>query len=170
MQKESTSNQNICLQIDAKRPAHKLKLKIKKFTSSPSGIWAVHIAMPGVWALLGAGALVLAQVLVVNFDWPKPQVFLAGLQSNFVAMVQGMVVSAPFQLIQIFQTHVTNRNAEIANQNAEIANQIEKEKVESMQRIGWIIAVCMACFTFYAIRYIRFLTKVLSLSVCFSAC
>ena len=126
--------------------------------------------MPGVWALLGAGALVLAQVLVVNFDWPKPQVFLAGLQSNFVAMVQGMVVSAPFQLIQIFQTHVTNRNAEIANQNAEIANQIEKEKVESMQRIGWIIAVCMACFTFYAIRYIRFLTKVLSLSVCFSAC
>ena len=129
--------------------------------------------MPGVWALLGAGALVLAQVLVVNFDWPKPQVFLAGLQSNFVAMVQGMVVSAPFQLIQIFQTHVTNRNAEIANQIAETANQnaeIANQNAEIANQIGWIIAVCMACFTFYAIRYIRFLTKVLSLSVCFSAC
>ena len=120
--------------------------------------------MPGVWALLGAGAL--GQVLVVNLTGPNPQVFLAGLQSNFVAMVQGMVVSAPFQLIQIFQTHVTNRNAEIANQNAEIANQ----NAEIANQIGWIIAVCMACFTFYAIRYIRFLTKVLSLSVCFSAC
>ncbi len=39
-------------------------------------------------------------------------------------MVRNFVVSGPFQIIQIFQAHNANKQAEIANKLAEIANKL----------------------------------------------
>jgi hypothetical protein len=78
--------------------------------------------------------------------------FLNGSQAILVEMVRGFIVSAPFQIIQMYQAEYANKQAEHANKLSGIAN--DQQAVIVKLLLG-LFSVFFAAFVIYGINMIR---------------